>query len=163
MIPRFTSVCLIEEDRDFNKIIDILCKNQKRNHLIINDVIKEFKENRNIIILSDRIEHLKYLYEQLIHVDENVYLYLGETKKRDKEKILEHLKYANNFNYILLASCKLIGEGFDLPNLETMFMATPFSWKGRTKQYSGRLHRTSEGKELVRVYDYVDHNIFNVK
>lgn len=86
MIPRFTSVCLIEEDRDFNKIIDILCKNQKRNHLIINDVIKEFKENRNIIILSDRIEHLKYLYEQLIHVDENVYLYLGETKKRDKEK-----------------------------------------------------------------------------
>ena len=159
LIPRFTSVCLIEEDRDFNKIIDILCKNQKRNHLIINDVIKEFKENRNIIILSDRIEHLKYLYEQLIHVDENVYLYLGETKKRDKEKILEHLKYANNFNYILLASCKLIGEGFDLPNLETMFMATPFSWKGRTKQYSGRLHRTSEGKELVRVYDYVDHNI----
>ncbi len=40
-----------------------------------------------------------------------------------------------------------------------MFMATPFSWKGRTKQYSGRLHRQNEGKELVRVYDYVDHKV----
>lgn len=40
-----------------------------------------------------------------------------------------------------------------------MFMATPFSWKGRTKQYSGRLHRQNEGKELVRVYDYVDHRV----
>lgn len=86
-------------------------------------------------------------------------MYLGKTDKKDKENILEELRYANNFNYIILASSKLIGEGFDLPSLETMFMATPFSWKGRTKQYLGRLHRQNEGKELVRVYDYVDHKV----
>lgn len=86
-------------------------------------------------------------------------MYLGKTNKKEKINILNELRYANDFNYIILASSKLIGEGFDLPSLETMFMATPFSWKGRTKQYSGRLHRQNKGKELVRVYDYVDHRV----
>ena len=169
LIPRFTTFTMLEEKSNFMEIVNILIKNEKRNHLIIMDVIKEFKEKRNIIILSDRVEHLEYLYEQLRYVDEHVYLYLGKTNKKDKANILEELRYTNDFNYIILASAKLIGEGFDLPSLETMFMATPFSWKGRTKQYSGRLHRQNDGKELVRVYDYVDQKvgrlakIFNIR
>lgn len=159
LIPRFTTFTLLEDKTNFMDIIDALVKNEKRNHLIITDIIKEFKEQRNIIILSDRIDHLEYMYDQLRYVDEHVYLYLGKTSKKDKADILEKLKSSNDFNYIILASSKLVGEGFDLPSLETMFMATPFSWKGRTKQYSGRLHRQNEGKELVRVYDYVDHKV----
>ena len=139
---------MLEEKSNFMEIINILI-----------DVIREFKEKRNIIVLSDRVDHLEYLYDQLRHVDKHVYLYLGKTNKKEKADILKELRYANNFNYIILASSKLVGEGFDLPSLETMFMATPFSWKGRTKQYSGRLHRQNEGKELVRVYDYVDHKV----
>ena len=154
LIPRFTTFTMLEEKSNFMEII-----NEKRNHLIIMDVIREFKEKRNIIVLSDRVDHLEYLYDQLRHVDKHVYLYLGKTNKKEKADILKELRYANNFNYIILASSKLVGEGFDLPSLETMFMATPFSWKGRTKQYSGRLHRQNEGKELVRVYDYVDHKV----
>lgn len=159
LIPRFTTFTMLEEKSNFMEVVNILIKNEKRNHLIITDVVREFKEGRNIIVLSDRVDHLEYLYDQLRHVDEHIYLYLGKTDKKDKENILEELRYASDFNYIILASSKLIGEGFDLPSLETMFMATPFSWKGRTKQYSGRLHRQNEGKELVRVYDYVDHKV----
>ena len=159
LIPRFTTFTMLEEKSNFVEIVNILIKNEKRNHLIIMDVIKEFREKRNIIILSDRIEHLEYLYDQLRNVDEHVYLYLGKTNKKDKANILEELRYTNDFNYIILASSKLIGEGFDLPSLETMFVTTPFSWKGRTKQYSGRLHRQNEGKELVRIYDYVDQKV----
>lgn len=58
------------------EVVNILIKNEKRNHLIITDVVSEFKEKRNIIILSDRVEHLEYLYDQLRHVDEHIYLYL---------------------------------------------------------------------------------------
>lgn len=49
-----------------------------------------------------------------------------------------------------------MGEGFDLPRLDTLFLAMPVSWKGTLAQYAGRLHRNYEGKQEVLIYDYVD-------
>ena len=48
---------------------------------------------------------------------------------------------------VLVATGKLIGEGFDLPRLDTLIMATPVSFKGVVEQYAGRLNRDYEGKE----------------
>ncbi|MGB8454242.1 MAG: hypothetical protein WCD89_18160 [Anaerocolumna sp.] len=50
---------------------------------------------------------------------------------------------------ILIATGKLIGEGFDFPRLDTLIMATPVAWKGVVEQYAGRLNRDYEGKERV--------------
>ena len=51
---------------------------------------------------------------------------------------------------------KFIGEGFDDPRLDTLFLTMPISWKGTLQQYVGRLHRHYHGKQVVQVYDYVD-------
>ncbi|MEI6217595.1 MAG: hypothetical protein WCP86_01715, partial [bacterium] len=56
----------------------------------------------------------------------------------------------------IFATGSLIGEGFDLPALNTLVLASPISFKGRLVQYAGRLHRASEGKVDVRIHDYVD-------
>ncbi|MBF0292783.1 MAG: hypothetical protein HQK86_11580 [Nitrospinae bacterium] len=56
----------------------------------------------------------------------------------------------------LLSTASLIGEGFDLPELDTLVMAMPVSFKGRVAQYAGRLHRIAEGKTDVIIHDYVD-------
>jgi hypothetical protein len=56
----------------------------------------------------------------------------------------------------LVATGKYIGEGFDEPRLDTLFLAMPISWKGTLQQYAGRLHRLFENKSEVQVYDYVD-------
>ncbi len=53
----------------------------------------------------------------------------------------------------------LIGEGFDLPELCTLLLAMPLSFKGRLVQYAGRLHRESAGKKDISIYDYVDVNL----
>jgi superfamily II DNA or RNA helicase len=52
-----------------------------------------------------------------------------------------------------------MGEGFDDPRLDTLFVALPVSWRGTIAQYVGRLHRLREGKREVRVYDYADLNV----
>lgn len=52
-----------------------------------------------------------------------------------------------------------MGEGFDEPRLDTLFLAAPISWKGTLQQYAGRLHRMFDGKKNVMVYDYVDVHI----
>ena len=59
-------------------------------------------------------------------------------------------------NFILVATGHFIGEGFDEPRLDTLFLAMPISWKGTLQQYAGRLHRLFETKKEVRIYDYVD-------
>jgi superfamily II DNA or RNA helicase len=56
----------------------------------------------------------------------------------------------------LLATGKLVGEGFDHPPLDTLVLAMPVSWKGTLQQYAGRLHREHATKSNVRIIDFVD-------
>ena len=60
---------------------------------------------------------------------------------------------------IVLATGRFIGEGFDDPWLDTLFLATPISWRGTLQQYAGRLHREHADKHEVRIYDYVDADV----
>jgi superfamily II DNA or RNA helicase len=60
------------------------------------------------------------------------------------------------FSSSFLCNIGVIGEGFDEPRLDTLFLAMPISWKGTLQQYAGRLHRLFKTKKEVRIYDYVD-------
>ncbi len=60
---------------------------------------------------------------------------------------------------IILATGKYVGEGFDDPRLDTLFLTLPISWRGTVAQYAGRLHRLYDGKREVRIYDYADLNV----
>ena len=57
---------------------------------------------------------------------------------------------------VVVATGKYVGEGFDLPRLDTLFLAIPIAWKGSLTQYAGRIHQESEGKTQVTIHDYVD-------
>jgi len=83
----------------------------------------------------------------------------GRLSKKQRTSILSALKsLEGSIPHVLLATGRLIGEGFDHPPLDTLVLAMPISWKGTLQQYAGRLHRDHPDKQEVRIYDYIEND-----
>jgi superfamily II DNA or RNA helicase len=142
---------------EFQKLQDALSKCDSRNRLICADVLEALRGGRTPLVLTERTEHLSELAERLReHVPQVVTLQGGMGKKALREALTCLADPAGPTGRVLLATGKYIGEGFDDPRLDTLFLALPVSWRGTITQYVGRLHRLHEGKREVRVYDYAD-------
>lgn len=131
----------------FSKLLSNISMDKKRNDIIIN-LCKNIKGS--IIILSDRIEQLKYLNK---HIDKSVQID-GTTNKKIREQALEDVK--NGKYKVLLASYKLAKEGLDCKILENVIFATPIKDEAIVIQCIGRVQRPYEGKKIANVYDFVD-------
>ena len=150
-----------EKDRTpIHKIWECLVQSRERNRAIASDVAAALGEGRFCALLSDRKEHLRTLESLLKEKEpvENLFLIDGSTGQKDRESILNKLREraGEERPFVLLATASLLGEGFDMPELDTLFLAMPISFKGRLIQYAGRLHRISEKKKSVRIYDYTE-------
>lgn len=143
-----------------NEAYAIIRDNEMRDDLIIEDVKECVSAGRTPVVLSRYKEHSEKLYERLKDYANHVFLMTGNNSKKEHRKILEWL-YAidEKETLILVATGSLIGEGFDYPRLDTLFMAMPVSFESIVTQYAGRLNRDYVGKENVIVYDYVDSHI----
>jgi len=80
----------------------------------------------------------------------------GMSRKETGEVLAKIAETPPNQPLTLIATGRYIGEGFDEPRLDTLFLAMPISWRGTLQQYAGRLHRLFENKREVHIYDYID-------
>ena len=124
--------------------------------MILKDILAQVAEGRNILVLVNRIQQIN-VFEKLLKEKEvdDFYIISGKTKVRERTSLLETLEQLDK-GFVLLSTGKYIGEGFDLPQLDTLILAAPFSWKNNLIQYAGRIHRNYKDKSLVRIFDYVD-------
>ncbi|MBM7074268.1 DEAD/DEAH box helicase [Shewanella sp. 202IG2-18] len=129
-----------------------LASHQKRNRTIVEDIVAATTSNRTSIVLTERREHAELLTALLIERAVDVKMLHAAMKDKEKRHILDNLDQIQ----VLVATGKYVGEGFDFPKLDTLFLALPISWKGTLTQYIGRIQRQYEGKEKVVVYDYVE-------
>jgi len=136
-----------------------LIHDERRNQMIVDDVVKAVQDGRFPIILTERRVHLNILAEMLKDKIEHLLVLFGGVKPKRRKEILKGLSHVSNKKKAILATGTYIGEGFDNPQLDTLFITMPISFKGRVVQYAGRLHRYYQGKKDVRIYDYVDGNI----
>ncbi len=162
--PRFTCAVaprgVITEKMHPNEAYDIIHNNEMRDELILRDIKECVSAGRTPVVLSRYKDHSEKLYEQMKGYADHVFLMTGNHSKREHKKILEQLHQVDaKESVILIATGSLIGEGFDYPRLDTLFMATPVSFRSVVEQYAGRLNRDYEGKENVIIYDYVDSHI----
>lgn len=161
--PRFTRAVAPRFGSDKmhpNEAYSIIRENEDRDELIIKDVKKCIDDGRTPVVLSKYVDHSRRLYERLIGYADKTFLLSGSNSKKEHSEILQQMNQVQlDESMILIATGKLIGEGFDFPRLDTLIMATPVAWKGVVEQYAGRLNRDYEGKENVLIYDYVDSHI----
>ena len=128
-----------------------------RNNLIIEDVLNAVASGRTPIILTSRTSHVELITKMLEPQVANVIKLTGEGTSKHKREIIQKLQdIPRDAPLVIVATGKYVGEGFDYPRLDTLFLALPISWKGLVAQYAGRLHRENEGKTDVRIYDYID-------
>lgn len=158
LIPKITNFRLSNKDKLLSYVeqCNKLVSNEERNQLIIEDIKNCLAEKKNIILLSERVEHIRYLYEKISEFCNNVYIINGQMKMAEKKEVSQQISNISEDGYVILATGKYIGEGFDLPSLNTLFITMPFKWEGTLSQYVGRIHRTVADKTEVCVYDYVD-------
>lgn len=131
----------------FSKLITDIANDTKRNQLII-DLCNDLKGST--IILSDRVDQLKYLNK---YIDNSVEID-GSTNKKIREQALEDIKSGKK--KVLLASYKLAKEGLDCKILENVIFATPIKDEAIVIQCIGRAQRTYEGKTIANIYDLYD-------
>ena len=158
LIPRFTSYRSISEDKQsMATIYQSLSEDEVRNNLIVEDVHKAITDGRTPIILTNRTSHVQILAKKLSLIVKNVVVLTGTGTTKEKREELQRLQVIPaGEQLVIVATGKYVGEGFDYPRLDTLFLALPISWKGLVAQYAGRLHRENEGKKDVRIYDYID-------
>lgn len=155
IVARETDFDYPDPAEDYQGCIEALTQDDARNEMILADVEAETARGGGIaLILSDRTEHCRKLHCELMARGIDTKILTGSTKKKEREQTVTELN--TNQARALVATVQLIGEGFDLKQLSSVFLATPIKFSGRLKQAVGRVIRTHTGKDTARVFDYVD-------
>jgi very-short-patch-repair endonuclease len=145
---------------EFQAIYQELIDDEVRTRRICDDVIESVAGGRSPLVLTERNDHLDRLEQGLASgVRHLVVLRAGMGKKQRQAMVDRLAAIARDEPRAILATGKYVGEGFDDPRLDTLFLTLPVSWRGTIAQYAGRLHRLYDGKREVRVYDYADLNV----
>ena len=143
-----------------NDAYELIRNNDVRDEQIIRDVADCVQAGRTPVVLTKYVDHAKKLAERLKIFADRLILLTGACGTKARRAQVEELNKVDELDsLILVGTGSLLGEGFDFPRLDTLFMATPVSGENVVEQYVGRLNRDYEGKENVIVYDYVDSHI----
>ena len=134
----------------FSMILSELSEDYDRNQLII-DEIKTLR-HRKVLVLSERIEHLNYLWHRLKQENIDALLLYGAMGTKMKREQFAQTSDAS----IILSTSSYIGEGIDIGHLDTIVFTMPISYDERMVQYLGRIGR--QGQECIAI-DFIDNEV----
>jgi superfamily II DNA or RNA helicase len=153
----------IEEQVDLSvpgAIADIhraLADDDARNEQILADVLEAHDRRRHCLVLAQRTSHVDHLASKLTERGLSPVVLKGGMGARARAAANKRLEPdASAAPLVVVATGHFVGEGFDCPALDTLFLAGPVSFKGRLVQYAGRVLRAYPGKETAEVHDYHD-------
>jgi len=161
VIPRLTGFRAPLEaggkELSIQQLYAAIALNEPRNERIAGDVLRCIQNGGNALVLTERTAHVALLAAKLRESIPDVITLTGGKGAKETREALDRVSASPADRPLtIIATGRYIGEGFDEPRLDTLFLAMPISWKGTLQQYAGRLHRLYENKREVRIYDYID-------
>jgi len=157
LFVRETPFAFPDEDASIQEIFRCLVRDDARNELIRTDLCQALTDGRRCLILSHWKEHCELLAAGLREHGKTPLVLSGTLSKKTRSAMLASLQNTpSDQELVIVATGQYLGEGFDCPQVDTLFLAFPLSFKGKLIQYVGRVLRSHEDKSSVRVYDYVD-------
>ncbi|MEM5387787.1 helicase-related protein, partial [Paraburkholderia phymatum] len=154
---RLTAAVDVTADAPIQEVFACLAQDASRTHMIATAIREQYAQGRNVLVLTERTDHLESLQQVLADTVKPLFVLHGRLGRKARAAQLAALDaLAGDTPRVVLATGRLVGEGFDHPALDTLVLGMPVAWKGTLQQYAGRLHREHAGKTGVRVIDYVD-------
>ena len=148
------------EDIGIHEVFRAIVEDDERSAQICDDITRAVEIGRNCLVLAQWTEHVEKLSAELRSRGmDTVVMRGGMGKKARTAATSEMQTKASKGGLVLVATGSFLGEGFDFPDLDTLFLAFPLAFKGRIVQYVGRILRPTATKSKVEVHDYVDVNV----
>lgn len=153
----FSSEVDLDAPGSFAEIQREVAVDPARNSQIAGDVAAALAGGRNCLVLTRRVAQLDEL-ERLLREEGHPPLLLhGGLPAADRREVISALAETDMDDGVLvLGTTSFIGEGFDAPALDTLFLAAPISFDGLLEQCAGRVIRSAPGKNEATVHDYHD-------
>ncbi len=124
---------------------------------VVGDVAEALARGRHCLVLTQWLGHLDRLASALENMGHDPVVLRGGMGARARAAAMARLEPDPAGKPLLVvASGSYIGEGFDCPALDTLFLAAPLAFKGRLVQYAGRILRSYPGKATAEIHDYHD-------
>ena len=134
-----------------------LVDDEQRTALVCDDVLAALAQGRRCLVLSQWKQHVHRLAQRLQDAGAQPIVLEGGLAKKARDRLLAAVQATPpDQDLVVVATGQYLGEGFDCPQLDTLFLAFPMAFKGKLVQYTGRLLRPHPGKRRVTVYDYAD-------
>ena len=134
-----------------------LVADDDRTRQVITDVQAALTRGRHCLVLTQWTDHVQRLADGLTADGHQPVILRGGLGAKARAAAKEQLRENPNAPPLLVvATGPYVGEGFDVPALDTLFLAAPISFKGRLVQYAGRILRPHPGKTTAEVHDYHD-------
>jgi len=147
----------LPEDAGIQQVFRYLANDQGRTEAIAAAVREAVEQGRKVLLLTERTDHLDTIRGALDGKVPSLFVLHGRMSRKQRAGTIAALDaLEHEAARVILATGKLVGEGFDHPPLDTLVLAMPVSWKGTLQQYAGRLHREHATKRDVRIIDFVD-------
>ncbi len=158
LVVHRTSAEVSEDDAaHIQTVFAAIVDDEVRTKQICSDVKVAVSKGRTCLVLTQRTDHIEAIVDELTGLDVNPLVLRGGLGKKARADVSDAIATRSPAEgIVLVATGSYLGEGFDWPELDTLFLAFPLAFKGRVVQYVGRLLRTHEGKHHVELHDYVD-------
>ncbi|MEK7162181.1 MAG: DEAD/DEAH box helicase [Patescibacteria group bacterium] len=138
---------------NFQLLAKLICFDTNRNQMIVKDIMEQTSQSKKVLFLSERRDHLEILNLYLKGQCEIITISGEDSNAKRAIK----LKQIHTGHYqAILSTGQFFGEGLDIPNIDCLIIAFPFSFEGKLIQYIGRMRGKDNQKTII---DYEDKKI----